>query len=275
MPSDFIEEKYPWSILETKGSSFLQSVYESWEQLLSKKLKEEIYHDYIARHAGLFLCDGELRLIAISKLRLGSDHVIDFAVAKENYSRGLYWNLIEIETPHTPPFTKRGQPSARLTGAIQQVHDWKRWIIENRREAERLFPANGLRTERKPNFRYTIIIGTRDNSEIWLHKRNQLSDELRVEIRSFDFLTDLFKRRSYHDQAYIFSAEAEKLDESQMNELVNPFYEAYPDSVWRNLLREAKDKGSHFVSQTAEAILFHRQYNYDLLLKFRQFLNSL
>ena len=86
MPSDLINETYPWSILETKGSSFLQSVYEKWEKLLSKNLREEIYHDYIARHAGLFLCDGELRLIAISKLRLGADYVIDFAVAEENYS---------------------------------------------------------------------------------------------------------------------------------------------------------------------------------------------
>lgn len=118
--------------------------------MLSKTCAEESYHRFIAKHAGFFFCDHERRFVTTSKLRLGADYLIDFAVAEERRSKGLYWELIEIETPYTPPFTRRGVPSAKLTNAIQQILDWKRWLIENRREAERLFPSNGIRTQKSP-----------------------------------------------------------------------------------------------------------------------------
>ncbi len=274
MSFDPPDELYPWSVLETKCSSILHGVLNKWEKLLNAREKEEIYQDFIARHAGLFLCDGERHLISISKLRLGADYVIDFAVAEENFSHGLYWELIEIKTPTTSPFTKKGQPVARLTGAIQQIHDWKRWILDHRREAERLFPGNGMRTERKPNFKFTIIIGSRDNSEAWLDKRNQLSDELRIDIRSFEYLTELFRMNSYHDRAYIFSTEAKRLNDWQMNQLANPFCKAYTDYRWRQVLRKTIG-GSHFVSQSAEALLSYREHNHDLLSEFKLILNGL
>ena len=266
------EQIYPWSILEDTGSSIINSIYKEWESLLSRDHQEQVYHEFIADHAGLFLCNSFTRLIAISKLRLGANYAIDFAVARENFSRGLYWELIEIETPGTSPFIKRGNPASRLTTAIQQIHDWKRWLIDNRREAERLFPANGLRAERKPNFKFTIIIGNRENSDIWLHKRNQLSDELRIEIRSFDYLGELFKNRVYRDHVRLFSAQARTQYDSQTNQLANPFFKAYTEKRWRLLLRDARAGGAHFVTKAVEQILFYRQYNEDLLSKFRRIL---
>lgn len=273
--SFYLDDKiYPWSILEDDGSNIIDNIYKKWEDLLSENNQEEVYHDFIANHAGFLLCDSFSRLIAISKLRLGADYAIDFAVARENYSRGLYWEIIEIETPATSPFIKRGSPSSRLTTAIQQIHDWKRWLIDNRREAERLFPANGLRAERKPNFKFTIIIGNRKNSEIWLHKRNQLSDELKIEIRSFDYLGDIFKNRVYRNHVYLGSAESKKLNDHQTNQLANPFFKAYTEKGWRLLLRDSKIGGSHFVPRAIEQILVYRQYNEDLLLQFKEILKN-
>ena len=267
-------EKYDWSFLNNKANKVLLNILEDWENLLGETRTEESYHRFIAEHAGFFLCDHETRFVAISKLRLGADHLIDFAVAEERRSKGLYWELIEIENPHTPPFIRRGVPSAKLTNAIQQVLDWKRWLIENRREAERLFPADGVRTQKNPNFGYTIIIGTRMNTEKWVHKRNQLSEELGIEIRSFDYLADAFRTHNFFDRAILASAEAKILTDWQLNYLANPFSMAYNDSIWREILKEIKPNGRHFVSLSAESLLLHQQYNKSRFSQFQHLVKS-
>lgn len=111
-------------------------------------------------------------------------------------------------------------------------------------------------------------MGNRVNTEKWIYKRNQLSDELGIEIRSFDYLTDALRTRSFFDRAILASAEARTLTDWQLNCLANPFCMAYTDSHWREILRETTLDGRHFVSISAESLLLHQQYNKSRFLQF-------
>ena len=229
---------YEWSKLNDSARPVIESIASQWKELLCQEECEEKYHQFLADHAGLFFCDNYKRLVCISKLRLGADYKIDFAVAEENYSYGLCWELIEIESPHVPPYTKAGISSARLSCAIQQIQDWKRWLIDNRRDASKIFPARGIRTQKDPNFRFTIIIGNRENTDKWLEKRNQLAEELNIAIRSYDYLTDTLMSRCFLDRSALGSSEESDLWEWDQNHLVNPFSVAFPDRAWRKFLEQ-------------------------------------
>lgn len=259
---------YKWSLLNDGARSIVNALSKEWAELINQPEKEELYHTFLAANAGFFLCDFHLKFFCISKLRLGADYVIDFAVPKEGYSNGLTWELIEIETPHIPPYTLDGIPSARLSRAIQQIQDWKRWMSENRREAEKLFPGYGVRTTRNPNFKFTVIIGNRANSARWLEKRNQYAKDIKIGIRSFSYLSNLIKERYFGDSTYIGSSEEQSMSQWERNNLVNPFSSAFSDVQWRALVSEYK-AGAHFVPKLAPKLLLYRPYNIYMFEKFQ------
>ena len=87
---------------------------------------------------------------------------------------------------------------------------------------------------------FTIVIGRRDNSKKWFDKRNRRADRMsnryRVNIRSFDYLTDELGGRQFaHSSPILLSGD--KLD---LNRLANPFTKAFTDKLWRALIRRLK-----------------------------------
>jgi len=119
----------------------LQKDIAEFESLLDDGADERVVHDFLANHSYFFN-----RIICLngwsplySKIRLGSQFEIDFACF-ESGSHGPEWCLIEIERPGQPLFTKSGNPSAKLTHAIQQVRDWHQWIHENLDYVRKLLP---------------------------------------------------------------------------------------------------------------------------------------
>ncbi len=179
-----------WSKLQKKNP-IVDSIKKEWINLLATNNTEHAYHAFIKDHAGFFLVDRINSFLSISKLKLGSSLETDFAVPSENHSMGLFWELFEIKTPQASPYNEDGFPSAILSKATQQVRDWKAWLMDNRRgEALKLFQSKGVRVARDPNFSFTIIIGNRENSLRYLDKRNALSIESGIKIRSFEYLTN-------------------------------------------------------------------------------------
>lgn len=264
---DSKETIYPWSKLQSTARHIIDSTIVEWNELLQTQHREEAFHQFLAKNAGLFFLDNQLRFICLSKIRLGADHVIDFAVAVEGHSRGLSWNLVEIELPTSPPYTKEGIPSARLSRAIQQIQDWKRWIQDNRREARKLFPTIGTRIDREPNFSFTIIIGNRTNSFKFLEKRNELAQTLDIEIRSFDYFTSALSERWFGDLAASGLYEQEELELRVLNELANPFASAIPDNNWRECVCQTR-AAAHFTSIFASIILKYRPVNNENQFRF-------
>lgn len=94
--------------------------------------KEEDIHKFLAAHRGIVTeCLGHPRKkplsLVLSKFPLGSRHIPDLAVFAWD-SNIFRIALIELEPVSDPVVTKAGRPSARLSSAMKQVADWKRWV---------------------------------------------------------------------------------------------------------------------------------------------------
>jgi hypothetical protein len=253
--------RFKWNKLDDEARPIVNTILDGWLEILSKRYSEEIYHDYLREYAGFFLAYCSEVNILISKLRFGADFTTDFVIGRDQHSNGLWYELIEIETPYDAPFTKKGNPSARLSGAIQQIQNWRRWIIDNRREITKLLPTYGVRTSRMdPNFNFKIIIGNRENSEKWLDRRNDLAEQLGIQIRSFDYFTESITTRFFPNSSRFSSTEEWALTSNQRNMFANPFCIAYSDKTWRKIVKEPHYV-HHFFCMNASVLLENRSYN--------------
>src|SRR2546426_2983381 len=125
-------DEYNWELLHCPASHIRAAIESDWMSLLNNdRLEEEAYHSFLARHSGFFFCDATRRPLAISKLALGTDFSTDFVVPHDHASVGWSYTLIELESPHSSPFTRSGHPSARLVQALQQVVNWRSWIAQH------------------------------------------------------------------------------------------------------------------------------------------------
>ncbi len=135
----------------------------------------------------------------ISSPRFGAEYVPDFVVG-EYSSLGMNWTLVELESPHRPLFTKRGDPAEYLNHAIRQVTDWRDWLITNRDYAIRSRNDQGLGlVDIDGRASAWIIIGRRDDEDEKMRRRRaQLGSQSGIEIHTYDWLLDAAHAR-VHD----------------------------------------------------------------------------
>ncbi len=250
-----------WSKLNSRKNPIIASIANRWNLLLQQKNVEEVYQKFLSEHAGLFMSrDLQHETIVISKLRLGANHVVDFVKTIDRHSAGLQYVFMEIETPWSPPYTKKGKPSSRLTEAIQQIQDWRAWIRNNKPEFQRLFPFYNAGIVRDERIRFMIVIGTTENSAPWLERRNQISEDLEILIRSFDYFSYNLRDRCFREMVRPHLVEG--CDFIQQISLANPFFEAYSDHTWRSLALSYRNHRRH--DELASLLLNHRTYNKSL-----------
>lgn len=248
---------YDWeSLVKTP---LYRAILDNWRTLLDNdQLKEADYHNFLAANPAIFLIESNAYL-AISKLKLGSEYETDFVIVKEGYSDGTIYELIEIESPHTALFDKSGKPTAKLNAALQQIRDWKRFLINNKPIFKRILPTVNTRVISNSRLRFKIIIGRRIDDLDQLEKRRQISEEQNIEIMSFDRLTEIAQSRCcFWNYPNLFSSEMDEIDYEKKNELANPFARCISDSQWKRFCK----KGSfHFYSRMIDEILQCRTYN--------------
>jgi hypothetical protein len=132
----------PWSLLEAEARSIVERFVATWEKPLQDRgSTEHDYHKFISAHPAFFFLQGHQ---VVSKPELGSEYRPDFVVACDQRSQGIHYRFIEIESPHAVACTAQGNPSTRLTRALQQVMDWKGWVKGNPGQYKKLFPSNYL-----------------------------------------------------------------------------------------------------------------------------------
>lgn len=189
-------------------------IWSDFSKLVDTGASEELLHQYLVRYPALLPVWRPLDNVVYSKFRLGSQHVTDFAFVRDD-SPGLRWHFIEIERPDVPLLTKNGDPTAKLSHALRQLHDWHIWFANNRAYVASTFP-HGDRIPKAglADPHLTLVIGRR--AEDWWGQREKLMRIAGgVEIRTFDGLEHNLRSPAYDDDfpfsCYGYSENGSKL----------------------------------------------------------------
>lgn len=255
-----MEKIYDWTKLA--NSETYNLILSDWEKLLNdESLKEKEYHKFLASNPHFFLPYFDSYLV-ISKLKLGSEYETDFIAIQEGYSDGTRYEFIEIESPHTNLFDASGKPTAKFNAALQQIKDWKRYLIKDKSFMQKFLPTTSTSIISDSRISFKIIIGRSPKTEEEAEKRRQYSEDEKVEIISFDRLTEFFKaRRHFKNEPFIRSAQMDYLvDEFKKNQLANPFFECVNDSTWKKICKKGHIK--HFYFNFLDDILQNRTYSH-------------
>lgn len=244
---------------------FTVNALDRWKAMLAEPQQERQYHQFLKTHAGLFLSTGMDEALVVSELRLGADHAIDFVIVRDEYSAGITYECVELETPHLKSlFTKPHKPIDRLNTALAQVASWRRWIENHPKEAADLFPSR-LHWHGAPlRMRYKIIIGRRptDSEETRPQDidREWASRDHGVEIRSFDYLSSCA-----HKKLSTYFNELDRPDQSSQypSYLKEPLarlnWPAIGHSTWRALTRDPRFQSHHLLEKGYQLILEARE----------------
>lgn len=228
-----------WLALRSFAKPLIDGFITEWNDLISNPQTRELEClDFVRENAGLLLFKPPETTIVLSEVALGSDHVIDFVRVTEGFSEGTKYELIEFESPNSRMYNKNGKTSARLSGAIDQVLEWRRWIREHRSQAEKIFPSARWGCGAEPMFQYSIVIGRREES---VTVRNKIWSRLHdgaISIKSYDRLADWAARRFFVD-SFICGLAAQDHKYVNQRKLLNlaacPFFRAMKHAEWKKL----------------------------------------
>ena len=210
-----------WNIEETESE--LKAAFENNSEIkLLKTLKNNsfLFYELYERKYGIQpnFCE----------VPFGDGLKCDFTWLNDS-SDGPEWVLIEIEKPIMKLFTKKGDPSAELNHAIEQVKSWNRYFKFNPNEKERIFGAVS-------KFRFVMVGGSVDewhkrDAAIWRSDHNQ---ENFIEIRSSDvFMRSLKIAKDKPEELWSFKQHPKSLKPSKLKGFWKEY--AYMD-IWRNVL---------------------------------------
>jgi Domain of unknown function (DUF4263) len=177
----------------------VKEIWDGFVELMEgTEASEEDFHQYMVRCPALIPALHPQDNVVYSKFKIGSQHVADFAFCRDD-SPGLRWHFIEIEKPKDRLFNKAGDPAARLSHALRQLHDWGAWFQENRDHVAKYFPhAERVRRFGLADPSLTLIIGRRQ--EIGPGNRS-LMREIggKIGVRTFDSLRNNLRTAWYDD----------------------------------------------------------------------------
>lgn len=241
-----------WTLLNTSKSALVLELLHEWKRILKRREPERVYQSFLSEYAGFFLAD-EMSFSVISKLKLGSELETDFVIVRDGYSNGTIYEFIEIEKPWSNLFTSKGIPSKDFNTSLQQIRDWKRWLIDNKNFLQKYLPTTSTRVIHNSNLKFKIIIGQRNNSPTEYEKRLQIASENNIEIRSFDYLTDKLKNRFFLPSSNL--DDKGRLSDKVLNEIANPFNRALTDSKWKSLCEKTQIPAVHIYSNISDSIV--------------------
>lgn len=262
-----------WSLLSRDLRGIHHGVIAAWEKLISDETtNERKCLEFVRDHAALFFQRSNIQPIVISELSLGSDYRVDFVIVTEGFSGGTTYKLIEFESPNSKLYKSNGKSSSRLSEAIDQVLEWRRWISQHRSQARKIFPSIRWGANAQPTFTYQIVIGRRNETELVQDKIWSRIHDQAIEVVSYDRLTNLLRYPFFDDR---FPAEVSSEGQDYLNrpDLLNlaacPFTKAVPDAVWRKLTSEHQWRfGSHIIPPYLDLVVSEKRVNTTLLNQF-------
>ena len=212
-------------MLRAKGTRFLNSIGRKWRSLIEDPhVKESEIQEFLSDHSSFFFGHA---VFVISRAELGSDYQADFVITSDEASYGINYKFVEVETPQSRVYTRGGDPSARLTHAIQQVLNWRTWLSRHRGHVRKFFPSAYFGWDEFTNLSFCVVIGRRTSQASLTAKRNVLARETGISIRSFDCFTDMFRLMSSFLPTLAPHDATRRTGDVALNQLANPFTRAY------------------------------------------------
>lgn len=155
------------------------------ELLESGEKREEPLQRTLTQYPELLapLVVGGWKTYVIPKPRLGSEYVPDFLVLGIN-SVGPQWVTVEIEGARHKILTNNGKLRQQTRHAIEQVEDWREWLIRNVGYAQTQHGFHGLTTHAAG----LVIIGRDDPSAERQASRARSEENGRIAVHSWDWL---------------------------------------------------------------------------------------
>ncbi len=248
---------YDWSLLNKGGAKrfIIEGVAAEFKKMIDSNSDEGVFQRFIEENAGLFFSNNIHPVhIVISKPQLGNDFIPDFLYIADNFSYGLEFHLIELETASDQEFTKKGIPSNKLITAIDQIDNWQIWLEDNKPEFKKLYPFFSDQFYDLNEILFTIIIGRRSFNYSLTKKRNKYAKNCNVIIRSYNYLLDLLINNTYSMYGSVPA-----LTDLEMNVLANPFFNAITYSSWKKIV--SKLRAVHFYANGFEKIIEERIYS--------------
>ena len=169
------------------------------QELLDCNPREEELHCFLDDYPQFLvqvLAGGHGRF-QLSNRRLGSEFVPDFLVA-EMSSIGIEWHAVEIESSCFTVVRKDGRPTSQVHDAVNQIRDWRQWLMNNLGYARSPKEQNGLGLVGiDARLSGLIVIGRRQEYSIKYNEfRRQMIDRERIVIHSYDWLVDAARSNS-------------------------------------------------------------------------------
>jgi hypothetical protein len=169
-----------------------------FEDILSTAEREEDVQKFLADNPYILAEQLPHCHHVIPKFRFGGNYVSDFLLP-EMTSGGTFWVLVELEPVNAKLVTASGQLAERVRTGVQQVRDWRNWLLNNRDMAIRPRSKNGLGLSSIEAVPGWVVVGRRSQvTDRFNELRNQIQSDSSIDIMTFDRLLERFRARANH-----------------------------------------------------------------------------
>lgn len=181
-----VSELTPWRVTNAPSTASVLAL----EDALASATDERPLQKTLEKHPEIlaYLVSGHHGIYVIPQAALGKEYIPDFLIAAET-SAGLWWTLVELESPNAALYIADGQHSKQLRKGIKQITDWREWLADNSDYARRSIQENGLGLPGiRADARGLVIISRESMSKITDALRLRELGERNIEIRTYDWL---------------------------------------------------------------------------------------
>jgi hypothetical protein len=187
------------------------NLVERFEETIRNAQREEDLQKFLAENPFILSEQVPHGTHVVPKFKFGNKYVSDFLVS-EITSGGTFWILVELEPVNVPLVTKEGLLTQRVRGGVQQVRDWRDWLLNNRDHATRPVAQDGLGLGDIQGIWGWVVVGRRSEVTPRFNQlRQQVADDSSIKIMTYDRLLEWLKRRVDHWKAWDQSAGSWKI----------------------------------------------------------------
>ncbi|WP_425283575.1 Shedu anti-phage system protein SduA domain-containing protein [Methyloceanibacter stevinii] len=179
-----------------------EGLADEFEKLLNDATSEEEIQRFLT--ANPFILAEQLPHChhVIPKFRFGGKYVSDYLLP-EMTSGGTFWTLVELEPANAQLVTASGHLGERVRGGVQQVKDWRDWLLNNLDHAIRPRDQDGLGLDNMAGIWGWVIVGRRSMVTGRFNQlRKQIWDDSKITIMTYDRVLEWYRRREEHWQAW-------------------------------------------------------------------------